>query len=186
MTVPILAVVAAESGGFNPLDPAGIGISLWTWVIFLIALPLIWKVVMGPVTRALEARDLKASEAIVAAEKASREAQEARASVEKRLAEAQREATALVEAARSRAEARERELVQQAEAKSAALLERARLEIQAEQDKALAAIRRQVVDLSLSAAGQVLRRKVDAQDDRRLVEELVAGPTGAAPRGGRG
>ena len=185
MTPFTLAVVAAEAGEFNPLDPSGIGISLWTWVIFLVALPLMWKVVMGPVSRALVERDQKAAEAIVAAEKASREAQEARASVEKHLADARREAAATVEAARSRAEARERELVAQAEAKADAMLDRARAEIRSEQDKALAAIRRQVVDLSLAAAGQVLRRKVDAQDDRRLVEELVAGSAGAKPREGR-
>jgi F0F1-type ATP synthase membrane subunit b/b' len=45
----------------------------------------------------------------------------------------------------------------------------------AAQDKALGEIRAQVVQLSLSAAGTVLRRKVDGADDRRMVEELVSG-----------
>jgi F-type H+-transporting ATPase subunit b len=62
----------------------------------------------------------------------------------------------------------------QADKESAALLERARAEIRNEQDKAIAQIRKQVVDLSLAAAGQVLKRRVDASDDRRLVEELVS------------
>ena len=175
MTALTLTAVAVAGGGFNPLDIDDIGITFWTWIIFLLALVPIWKIVMGPVTRALEGRDERASAAIVQAEQASREAQAARAAVEARLAEAQREAHATIEAARVRAESREREILAQAEQKSAALLERARLEIQAEQDKAVATIRKQVVDLSLAAAGQVLRRKVDASDDRRLVEELVAG-----------
>lgn len=181
-----IAVVAAEGGGFNPLDPAGAGITVWTWIIFLVALPFIWKVVMGPVTRALTARDEQASRAIVEAQEASRQAQEAQASVERRLAEAQREAQATIDAARARAEAREREILAAAEEKSTALLARARQEIQAEEDKAVAAIRKQVVELSLSAAGQVLRRKVDAADDRRLVEELVASAQGAPGGSARG
>jgi F-type H+-transporting ATPase subunit b len=150
------------------------GIALWTWIIFLVALFPIWKVVMGPVTRALEARDDKATKAIESAEAASRAAQEARAEVDQRLADAQRQATSMVDAARARAESREKELVGEARLQAADLLTRARVEIQAEQDKAVAAIRREVVQLSLSAAGQVLKRKVDAADDRRLVEELVS------------
>lgn len=186
MTLATLATLAAEGGGFNPLDPAGGGIALWTWIIFAVALIPIWKIVMGPVSRALTARDEQASRAIVEAQEASRKAQEAQAAVERRLAEAQREAQATIDAARARAEAREREILGAAEEKSLALLERARQEIQAEQDKAVATIRRQVVELSLSAASQVLRRKVDAQDDRRLVEELVASAQGAPGAGARG
>ncbi len=174
MHAAIVLLASEGGGGFNPLDPAGIGIALWTWIIFLVALFPIWKVVMGPVTRALTARDEQASAAIAAAEEASRSAQSARAEVEQRLAEAQRQGAALIEAARARAESREKELVEEARLQAAGLLARARAEIQAEQDKAVATIRREVVQLSLSAAGQVLKRKVDAADDRRLVEELVS------------
>ena len=53
----------AHGGGMNPFDPAGFGGMLWTWVIFLAALPFMWKVVMGPITKALEARDEQASRA---------------------------------------------------------------------------------------------------------------------------
>ncbi len=40
----------ASEGGFNPLELTQLGNALWTWVIFLLALPIIWKVVMGPIT----------------------------------------------------------------------------------------------------------------------------------------
>src|SRR5262245_20228329 len=168
------ALLSEGGGGFNPLDPASMGIVFWTWIIFLVSLPLIWKIVMGPVTRGLEARDEQAAKAIAAAEEAKRGAESARADVEAKLAEANRQAAAIVEEARQRAEAREREMLDKARQEAGALLDRARGEIRAEQDKAISAIRREVVDLSLHAAGQVLRRKVDAADDKRLVEELVA------------
>jgi hypothetical protein len=44
-------------GGFNPIDFATGGNVFWTLVIFGVSVPLIWKLVMGPVTRALEERD---------------------------------------------------------------------------------------------------------------------------------
>lgn len=169
-----LLLLVAEGGGFNPLDPSGAGIALWTWIIFLVALIPIWKVVMGPVTKALIARDAKAADAIVAAEKASRDAQAARDAVESKVAEAQKQAHALVEQARLRGEAVEKQVADQGRQQADALLARARTEIQAEQDKAIATIRKQVVDVSLAAASQVLKRKVDGADDKRLVEELVS------------
>jgi F-type H+-transporting ATPase subunit b len=174
MYLTIASLLAEESETFNPLDPSFLGIALWTWIIFLIALPFIWKIVMGPVTQSMEARDQRATQAVAAAEEAKRGADQARAEVEARLAEAQAQSARLVAEATARAEARERELIDQAAKESAAMLEHARAEIRNEQNKAVAQIRKQVVDLSLAAAGQVLKRKVDASDDRRLVEELVS------------
>ena len=169
----LMLLTSEGASDFNPFDPSAGGGFLWTWIIFLIALVPMWKVVMAPIARGMAQRDARAQEAIAAAERASREATAAQAAVEKRLAEARIEAASMVDAARARAEVREREILAQAKQESEALLARARTEILSEQDKALAAIRKQVVDLSLRAAGQVLRRRVDAQDDRRLVEELV-------------
>jgi F-type H+-transporting ATPase subunit b len=173
MTTAIV-LVPAEGGGFNPLDFTQIGIMIWTWIIFLAALPFIWKVVMGPISRSMLARDERAVSAIAAAEAAKAEAEKARVAVESSLAEARLEAVKTVEAARARAETRERELLSEAKAASDKLLEQARTEIRSEQAKAVAQIRAQVVEISLAAAGKVLERKVDAADDRRLVEQLVA------------
>lgn len=173
MTLPTIAVLA-EGGGFNPLDPNTGGGLFWTIIIFAVSLPFIWKMVFGPITRALEERDAQATRAIAAAEDAKRGAESAKNEVDAKLAQANRDAARILDEARARAEAREREILAVAEKESGALLERARGEIRAEQEKAIATIRRQVVDLSLNAAGTVLRKKIDASDDRRLIDEMVA------------
>lgn len=171
--LPILLL--AEGGGFNPLDLSGVGGTFWTLVIFAVALVPIWKLVMGPITRALEARDEAAAAGLAAAQKASADAQSARAAVEAQLREAQVEAAKIVDAARGRAEVVERELKDAAGREAQALLSRAKAEIQTEQAKALAAIRTQVVEVSIHAASRVLGRSVDTADDRRMVEEMVVG-----------
>ncbi|MEO0651958.1 MAG: F0F1 ATP synthase subunit B [Planctomycetota bacterium] len=180
MFASLTPVLALAEGGFDPFDPTLGGGALWTWIIFLLSLFPIWIMVMGPVTRALLERDDLAKRAITQAEKASADAEAARAEVEVRLGEARNEAQKLLAQARERAEARERELVDAAKAEAQTLLENARSQIRAEQEKALAAIRGEVVELSLGAATKVLGRKVDADDDRRLVQEFV----GSAPVGG--
>jgi F-type H+-transporting ATPase subunit b len=164
---------AEGGGGLNPFDPASFGGTLWTWVIFLVALPLMWKVVMGPITKALEARDEQAAKAIVEAEKARDEAAKSRAEVETKLAEARAEAAKLLADARTRAAAVEAQIVAEAGAKAQKLGEDAQRQIQAARDQALSAIREEVVELSMSGARAVLGRNVGGEDDRRLVSDMV-------------
>jgi F-type H+-transporting ATPase subunit b len=179
--------MASEGGGLNPFDPSGIGGMLWTWVIFGLALIPMWKLVMGPITRALNSRDDLAAKAIADAEKASQDAERARAEVEVKLGEARAEASKLLGEARSRAEVREREIVEAAGQEARGLVESARRTIEAEREKAIEAIRAEVVDLSLAAAGVVIKRNVGTEDDRRLVAEMVTksgASSGSASGGG--
>ena len=170
----MLLVLLESAEGFNPIGESAAANMLWTWVIFILSLPFIWKIVMGPITKALVARDAEASEAVKLAERASEDAEKARAEVEVKLGEAQAEAAQVMAQARERAEAREREIVEAAKSEATAMIETARANIQAEQDKAISAIRSEVVELSINAASQVLSRRVDSDDDRRLVTELVS------------
>jgi F-type H+-transporting ATPase subunit b len=178
----LMLLKPAEEGGFNPLDLSQGGGFFWTVVIFAVALVPIWKMVMGPITKGLIARDERATAAVAAAAQASKDAENAKIAVEQKLAAAQMEAGKLVDAARARAEAVERTLKDDASKQAAALLDRARTEIRGEQEKAIAAIRREVVDVSMQAAGAVLSRKVDTNDDRKLVEELVSAASAKGSR----
>ena len=172
---------AAGGGGFNPLDETGLGNLLWTLVIFLLALVPMWKMVFSKITAALVDRDAQAVEAIHAAERANERADAAQAEGEVKLGEAQAESARMLAEAKERAEVRERDIVENAKKEAEAMIESARGTIAAEKEKALTAIRGEVVDLSLNAASRVLGRNVAAEDDRRLVEELVGGPATPPP-----
>ncbi len=160
-------------GGLNPFNPTGFGGILWTWIIFLVGLPLMWKVVMGPITTALTARDEQAAAAITAAEKARDETARAKAEVEGKVAEARAESARLIAEARERASAVEKQIVDEAQLKAQRAGEAAQAAIAAERDKAIAAIRDEVVELSISGARAVLGRNVGGDDDRRLVSDMV-------------
>lgn len=185
MLTPTLLFLASGGEGFDPLDVNQGGNMLWTWIIFLVTLPFAWKVVLGPTTRALGERDDRAARAIEDAERASREAERTRSEVEVKLGEAQANAARMMSEARERAEVRERELLEEAKREGEALRERARTDIEAAKAQALQAIRDEVVELSLSAAGKVIQRTVDSADDRRLVNELVAASGSSRGSGGR-
>ena len=159
--------------GFNVFDLNGAGNFLWTLIIFVLSLPLMWKMVFGPISAALVERDSKASEAIHAAEAASEAAERSRAEVELALGNANAEAKQTVQAATARAEARERDIIETAKKEADAMVTKARGEIQAERDKALAEVRSEVVGLTMKAATGVLGRSVGSEDDRRLAQDIV-------------
>lgn len=161
-------------GGFNPLDTKHLGNFVWTLVIFLLSLPVIWKFVMRPITTALLERDARAQTAIDTAQKAASDAERAKAEVDARLAEARAEASKIVAESRTRAESVGKAVEAASRAEAGKMLEQAKREIQVERDKAMAAIRGEVVELSLSAASAVLGRNVDSKDDRRIVGEMLA------------
>jgi F-type H+-transporting ATPase subunit b len=61
-----------------------------------------------------------------------------------------------------------------ARAEAEKVTERARQEIVAEKDRAMAELRAQVADLALAAAGKLVRSEMDGPTQRRLVEEFLA------------
>ena len=54
------------------------------------------------------------------------------------------------------------------------LLARARREIDAERDRAVADLRREAVDLSLAAASKLVGERLDSEADRKLVVDYLA------------
>ncbi|MDG1050293.1 MAG: ATP F0F1 synthase subunit B, partial [Planctomycetota bacterium] len=76
--------------------------------------------------------------------------------------------------ATSRAEARERDIVENAKKEAGAMILKAKADIDGEREKAVAQIRSEVVELSMKAATEVLGRAVSADDDRRLAEQIVS------------
>lgn len=158
--------------GFNPFEFAG-GATFWTWVCFLLALPLMWKFVFGPITAALEARDDKVEDAILAAEEAKNEAIAQTEATKAELEKARHEARQMVQEATSRAERQAAEALAQAKAEADRQVQKAAQEIEAQKQKALLEIRQEVVDMAISSAGRILHSEIDAEANRRLVGEFL-------------
>ena len=166
-----IALLAAE-GGFNPFEFAP-GATIWTWVIFVLSLPVMWKFVFGPITSSLAERDQKVVDAAKAAEEAKRQAEEAVASAASELEQARAEGKRMVQEAVSRAERQAAEERAKAKAEAQAQLDKAREEIEGEKQRALMEIRQEVVDLAIASAGQILRRDLNDDAHRSMVDEFL-------------
>lgn len=164
---------AAESTLPAPFSPT-LGLFIWTWVVFIPLFFLLKWLAYPMIVKATVDREKQITNQLA---EAARMQDEAKAVLEEQrqlLASARGEAQAIIAEARQAAE-RERQVgVEKTRAEQEELLARARREIGAEKDRATAEIRREAVDLAISAAAKVIGKKLDASDDRALVESYLA------------
>ena len=154
------------------------GAMLWTWIAFLLGLAVMWKMVYGPITRALDARDQKVEDAIVAAETARKEAEAQMAKAKAELDKARADGKRMVEEAMARAEKQAADAVRTADERAKAELHKARETIAAEKRQALQEIRAAAVDLTIVATGRLLQQEVDAAKNRPLVQQFIGAASG--------
>ncbi|MBN2492388.1 MAG: F0F1 ATP synthase subunit B [Planctomycetes bacterium] len=158
----------------SPLEASPLGIGIWVIVTFVLLFVLLYKTAWPKLLNALEERERSIRQAL---DEADRSRQEATALVEahrEEIARAREEARAILEEGRVEGQKLRTEIVGQARAEAEQILARSRQEIGLERDRAIEALRREAVDLSLEAAATVLGRAITDADHRRLAEESVS------------
>jgi F-type H+-transporting ATPase subunit b len=149
------------------------GLMVWTVITFGITFFLLRRLAFGRIQAIIDARRDRIREALDEADKARHESrqlreltlkerEEAKLDRERILDESRRQAQALFEQARQRADEDLRER-----------LEKNQKEIEAENRRILEQIRRDVVELTLLAAEKVTGKSLDAKDQRRLIDETI-------------
>lgn len=178
---PVAALAQQEHGegaAGGALFDINVGLSLWTVVVFLALLLVLWRYAWGPILGAVEAREDRIQGAL---DESARQREEAAALLEehkRQLADARRQAQEIVAEGKAAGQKLRREIEEKAREEGQALLERARVDIQREKEEALAELRKESVDLALAAAARLIRQKLDGERDRELVlgyvDELTA------------
>jgi F-type H+-transporting ATPase subunit b len=174
ITPLVAASDAAKEESSNFLVSPDIGLMIWTVLAFLVALFVLRKYAFPQISAALEKRQHLIEESIDSAERTKAEADEILAEYRERLKEARAQAEEIVARARKNGEAAERAAAEQAAEIREEQLERARKDIQAETQRALQEIRREVADLTVAATERVTRKTLTEDDQRRLVEDALS------------
>ncbi len=167
----VIAPVASSSGSF--LVKPNVGLMVWTLILFVISMVVLWRLAFPRISEALDRRQKAIEEAIDTAERARRDADQLLDEYRERLAEARKQAEEIVHRARQTAEVHEREATEQAQARREQMMEQTRKEIETETRRAIDLIRREVVDLTVEATEKVTRKTLTTEDQLRLVQEAV-------------
>ena len=172
-----LALLAQEHGaeGGGGLFTINVGLMIWTVVIFLTVLAVLWRFAFGPILAAVNAREEGINNALEEARNRQAEAERLLEEHKLQLADARRQAQELLTAGREAAGRLQKDIEGKAREEGEAILNRAKAEIEREKDAAVEALRKSAVDIAMAAASKLLQEKLDGDQDRKLVMEFVEG-----------
>jgi F-type H+-transporting ATPase subunit b len=173
-TIGTVVPLGAEDSGGSFLVSPGLGLMIWTLILFGITLFVLWKYAFPRIGDAIEKRAAAIRENIEAAEKQREEADELLAEYRQRLKEAREQAEDIVARSRKASETAVAEATAEGKAKREELVAAARRDIEAETKRSLDRIRHEVADLTVLATEKVTRKSLDGDDQKRLVEEALA------------
>jgi F-type H+-transporting ATPase subunit b len=164
----------------NLLEPHA-GLMFWTLLIFIVLLVILSRFAFKPLTAAVAARERALEEAISGAKRDREEAATLMEEQRRQLAEARNEAQRYIAEGRAMGEKMRADMLEETRLQQQELLDRARRDIDAEKERAIAELRREAVDLAIAGAGKVIERNLDDQSNRALVEGFLSSLTTAKP-----
>jgi len=169
----IAPVLAAEHGGLNPLN-FDASAFLLTIILLLILFGLLLKFAWTPILNALDAREKRIADSVMAAEQARRQADQLLADYNTKLADAERQVAERIEAGKAMADRQGQEIIERARAAAERELEAAKRDIGLEKQRALVEIRAEAIGLSRAIAERVIGREINEQDQRRLADDVLS------------
>src|SRR5438094_277193 len=176
------ALLLVQEGEFTPFS-INTGLIFWTIVVFGILLALLWRFGWPARLKRVEDRERRIQQQIEEAERARTEAARLLEEHKRTIATAKAEAQEMLAKAKALADKERETLLAKARQEYEQLLERARHEIDAEKEKAIVGLLREIaqeyqalVDLKLDRvhAGVVLVEEPDARLEKQIVERLAA------------
>jgi len=164
---------AAQEHASGPLTVEG-GLMFWTIVIFLLLLAVLKRFAWPAILGAVEAREQALERQLAEAARDREQAAALLAEHQKLIGDAKSQAHGIIVEARSVAEKDRALAIEKTRQEQEELLARARREIAAERDRAVAELRREAVDISLAAATKLIEKRMDADTDRKIVIDYLA------------
>jgi F-type H+-transporting ATPase subunit b len=157
----------------NPLVQLDPGLFVWTIITFLILLGLLSKFAWKPLLHALEKRENEIVRSLKDAEKARKELDRLTSEGDEIIAKARSEAQAIVGEGKKAADQLKESTLSKAKETAAANLDDAKEQIKMEKEKAIAEIKGEVVGLSLSIAEKLVKKNLNEEDNKSLINESL-------------
>ena len=147
--------------------------TIWTLVIFLIMLAILYPMAWKPVLAGLKAREQRIRDDIANAEKTRQQAEATLRDYNAKLADAQSQIREMLTNAQADGEKLATNIRMQAQREAEEAKERAQRDIEASKNAAIGEIYNQAAELATNVASKILRRNLNADDQRQLVRESL-------------
>jgi F-type H+-transporting ATPase subunit b len=171
---PVLLAAAGAEHESPSLFAGDLGNTIWTLVIFLAVLGVLGKFAWGPILTTLQRREQFIRESLEQAKHDRDEADKRLHEYEEKLHKATQEASGILEEGRRDAEAARSRIQEQARSEADAMIERGRREIGLAKDAAVKDLYQLVANLAADVSSKLLRRSLNEDEQRRLVDQAMA------------
>jgi F-type H+-transporting ATPase subunit b len=151
------------------------GLMIWTVIAFAITFFVLKKYAFGPIQKTIDDRRERIQQAVAEADNARNEARDLLEQHRQLIANAKNESAEILAEARKVADAQVARAKEEAEAERQRRLEDTKRQIDAETARAIDQIRGEVANLAVEATQKVVGKVLDGDDQRRLIDEAIAG-----------
>jgi len=156
------------------INDFSLGLFVWMAVLFIGLVLLLKKFAWKPILEAVNEREEGIKDALASAEEAKKEMQNLTADNANLLKEARAERDAMMKDARDIKESMISEAKEEAKGEATKMIELAKASIEQEKQAALAHLKKEVGELSITIAQAVVKRELSSQDDQiKLVEGML-------------
>ncbi|MET1248664.1 F0F1 ATP synthase subunit B [Sporolactobacillus sp. STCC-11] len=150
-----------------------LGNIIFQLVVFILLMIFVAFVGVRPVIAIMEKRKKYINSQIDDAEKKSQNAESYLAEQKSEIERIRNEAHSILEQAKSQANAEAKAILEAAKNRSDLMIKDANEEIGLEKEKAIAAIRDEVADLSVLLASKVLEKEINPDDYSKEIDQLI-------------
>lgn len=157
----------------NPLVQLDPGLFVWTIITFLLLLTALAKFAWKPLLNILKEREDFIKSSLNDAEKAQQELARLNAEREAIINKARGEAQSILAQGKVAATKLKDETLNDAKEKANMVIADAEKQIQVQKEKAIAEIKGEVVNLSLSVAEKLIKKNLSADDNKALIDESL-------------
>ncbi len=163
-----------EAGVSKDVTDLSPPLAIYTFVMFLLLVAILWKFAWGPIATALDKREENIRKDITDAEAARVKAEEMLAAHAEKLEKVQDEVREILAEARRDAEHTKQEIINVAQKEAEATKDRAIGEIDRAKDAALTELFDTMASQVTEATEHVLGRALNADDQERLIQDAMS------------
>jgi len=157
----------------NPLVQLDPGLFIWSITTFMVLFFVLAKFAWKPLLKMLQDREEMIRTSLDDAEKAKVELERLNEESEAIMAKARSEAQTILADGKAAAEKVKEDTVAKAKEQANKIREDAEKQILVEKDKAIADIKQEVVNISLSVAEKLIHKNLSDTDNKALIEESL-------------
>ena len=158
----------------NPLVQLDPGLFVWTILTFLLLLFVLAKFAWKPLLKMLNDREELIRSSLEDAEKAKEKLEKLNAEGEATINQARSEAQSILSEGKAAAAKLKDETLDVAKEQAKQIASEAEKQINIEKDKAIAEIKSEVVNLSMSIAEKLINKNISPEDNKALIDESLS------------